>query len=160
MCTKLPTACSAWQRVCWHAGLQHHQVYQQLPLRLPALQQTYTRARHTEFCLSVFLSTHTCNLLLLQRSGPLLLPHQAHKYMVDLGVTPDNIFHLDLSGSDESRAALQAALQGCQALVICTAAVPEVALLSTLLGGLWFWAGSTLAGLLGRQQQPPGAQAL
>ncbi|WIA11777.1 hypothetical protein OEZ85_011871 [Tetradesmus obliquus] len=84
---------------------------------------------------------------------------KAHKYMVDLGVTPDNIFHLDLSGSDESRAALQAALQGCQALVICTAAVPEVALLSTLLGGLWFWAGSTLAGLLGRHQQPPEGAA-
>jgi hypothetical protein len=72
--------------------------------------------------------------------------------MLDLGVTEANIYHLDLSGSDESRAALQAALQGCEALVICTSAVPEVAVLSTLLGGLRFWAGSKLSGLLGRQQ--------
>jgi hypothetical protein len=82
---------------------------------------------------------------------------QAHTYMLEVGVSAANVFHLDLSGSDESKAALAAALQGCQALVICTSAVPEVALLSTLIGGLRYWAGSKLAGLLERQQQPTGA---
>jgi hypothetical protein len=87
----------------------------------------------------------------------LFLLYQAHNYMLELGVAPANIFHLDLSGSDESRSALQQALQGCQALVICTSAVPEVAVVSTLLGGLRYWEGGKLGWLTGRQQQPDGA---
>lgn len=55
--------------------------------------------------------------------------------MVDLGVSPDNIFSVNLSVEDAaSVAALKVALQSCEALVICTSAVPQPHVLATLLG--------------------------
>lgn len=55
--------------------------------------------------------------------------------MVDLGVSLDNIFSMDLSPNDPaSLSALKVALQGCEALVICTSAVPQPHVLATLWG--------------------------
>ena len=68
-------------------------------------------------------------------------PLQAHQLMVDMGVSRDNIFTVDLSSHDPggSPAALKLALQGCDALVICTSAVPQPKVLPTLLGAAGHW---------------------
>lgn len=73
---------------------------------------------------------------------------KAHKLMLDLGVTPGNVFHLDLAGnSEDTVAAMKLALHGCQALIICTSAVPQVNMVATVLGGMFSWLGSKLPGL-------------
>lgn len=72
---------------------------------------------------------------------------QAHQLMVDLGVSPDNIFTADLSGQDHAAAAaLKGALQGCEALVICTSAVPQPRVLPTVLGAMGHWVRQRLRG--------------
>ena len=76
---------------------------------------------------------------------------QAHKLMLDLGVTPGNIFHLDLASNDEQTiSAVKVALHSCHALVICTSAVPEPQIMATLLGGLGTWLASKMP-FFGRQ---------
>jgi hypothetical protein len=60
---------------------------------------------------------------------------QARQLLADLGVSPDNIFSADLSPDNPaSLSALKVALQGCEALVICTSAVPQPHVLATLWG--------------------------
>lgn len=72
-------------------------------------------------------------------------------------MTPGDIFHLDICGNNEDTvAALKLALQDCQALVICTSAVPEVKCLPTLLGGLRVWLGSILPTLPSNNQLKVG----
>jgi uncharacterized protein YbjT (DUF2867 family) len=60
---------------------------------------------------------------------------QARQLLADLGVSPDNIFSAGLSPDNPaSLSALKVALQGCEALVICTSAVPQPHVLATLWG--------------------------
>jgi hypothetical protein len=82
------------------------------------------QAANALMCACVLLLTHiaACNM-------------QARQLMVDLGVSPDNIFSADLSPNNPaSLSALKVALQGCEALVICTSAVPQPHVLATLWG--------------------------
>jgi hypothetical protein len=77
---------------------------------------------------------------------PSLHTTQARQLMVDLGVSPDNIFLVNLAGDDpSSAAAFKVALQGCEAMVICTSAVPQPQILATLMGGVGHWFRQTLA---------------
>jgi hypothetical protein len=65
---------------------------------------------------------------------------QAKQLMVDLGVALDNVFTVDLSSNDPAAAAaLRVALQGVEALVVCTSAVPQPQVLPTLLGAAGHW---------------------
>lgn len=71
---------------------------------------------------------------------------QARQLMVDLGVSPDNIFLVNLADDDpSSAAAFKVAVQGCEAMVICTSAVPQPQILATLVGGVGHWFRQTLA---------------
>lgn len=66
--------------------------------------------------------------------------------MLDLGVPPDNIFLVNLAGNDpSSAAAFKVALQGCEAMVVCTSAVPQPQMLATLAGGVGHWFRQRLA---------------
>jgi hypothetical protein len=67
--------------------------------------------------------------------------------MVDLGVSPDNIFSVDLAADDPaSTAALKVALQGVEALIICTSAVPQPRVLATLWGAACHFCRQKLLG--------------
>eukprot|EP00878_Enallax_costatus_P038284 GHUV01043475.1.p1 GENE.GHUV01043475.1~~GHUV01043475.1.p1 ORF type:complete len:280 (+),score=73.80 GHUV01043475.1:34-873(+) len=84
---------------------------------------------------------------------------KAHKLMLDLGVTPGDIFRLDIADNDEQTiSALKVALHGCQALIICTSAVPEPQMLASLLGGFGMWIASKMPHF-GRQQAGPNTAA-
>lgn len=72
----------------------------------------------------------------------------ARELLLSLGVAADDVFSVDLSSSEDATAsaALKVALQGCDALVICTSAVPQVKLIPTLLGGAAHWLRQRLPG--------------
>lgn len=71
----------------------------------------------------------------------------ARQLMVDLGVSPDNIFSVDLAADDPaSAAALKVALEGVEALIICTSAVPQPRVLATLWGAACHFCRQKLLG--------------
>lgn len=74
---------------------------------------------------------------------------QAKDSLVAAGVDAANLHHLDLS-SPQVTSDLATALSGCDALIVCTAAVPEVNVAATLLGGLGRAVGTGVSRLLRR----------
>ena len=73
---------------------------------------------------------------------------QARDLLQSMGVSPDHIHNINISGR-ECVPELTAALKDTQGLVICTSAVPEVNMLQTVTGGL----GHLLGGLVKRNKE-------